>query len=117
MSNSKRTRCVADLILRELAALLRSEVSDPRLKNISITGVDLSPDLGQARVYYSVLEKEQLDQASHALSHACGHFRHELSLRTALQRIPRLVFVYDKSVIHGEEISQLINEKFKHKDD
>lgn len=108
---SKRCRRVADLILREIAELIRHEIRDPRLQNVAITGVEISPDLGHARVYYTLLEKTHQPEVDQALARASGHLRHELAARTELMRVPSLHFIYDKSVIQAEELSHLINEK------
>ena len=56
-----RPQKVADLIQRELSELIRLEVRDPRVGMLTITSVDVSPDLSHAKVFITLLEKEKLD--------------------------------------------------------
>ena len=61
---TKRSAKVADLIWHQLALLIKKEVADPRLKTLSITAVDISPDLSTATIFYTLLEPKQETQAS-----------------------------------------------------
>ena len=70
-----RTQRVADYLQRELANLIQHEVRDPRVGMVSITGVDVSRDLGHARVYYTVMGADSAEQAgdtTEALNKAAG---------------------------------------------
>ena len=58
-----RPRKVADLIQRELSELLRREVRDPRVGMVTLTAVDVSPDLSHAKVFYTLLDKAQIGRA------------------------------------------------------
>jgi ribosome-binding factor A len=107
--STKRIRQVADLIQRDLAMILQREVSDPRLAEISITGVVVSPDLGTAKVYYTVYDKEQLAEVKAGLEKASGYLRHLLAEATTLRYTPQLRFAYDESILYGEKLSALIN--------
>ena len=76
-----RTQRVADYLQRELAALIQHEVRDPRVGMVSITGVDVSRDLGHARVYYTVMGSDSSEDASEsteALNKAAGFLRSQL---------------------------------------
>ncbi len=108
--SSKRILQTADLIQRELAQIIRREISDPRLTQLTITGVDVAPDLGSARVYYTVYDKEQLPEVKKALTKALGYMRHQLSVVTALRHTPQLHFVYDESILYGEHLGKLIED-------
>jgi len=110
-----RSRRVGELIQRELATLLSREVKDPRLSLVSVTAVDVSRDLSLAKVFYTVMNIEQktvqdkLLQVKQGLEKASGFLRYELGHRIQLRIVPRLEFYYDDSIIHGSELSQLID--------
>ena len=70
-----RPRKVADLIQRELAELLRRELRDPRVGMVTLTSVDVSPDLSHAKVFFTLLQKEKQDETSRALQCAAGFLR------------------------------------------
>lgn len=93
----------------ELAALIRDELSDPRVAGITVTGVDVSPDLRNARVLVSLLgDDEQLKAAIKGLAHAAGKLRHELGERLRLRYVPHLHFTADAALREGDRISALI---------
>lgn len=112
MAKSNRQFRVADLIHQNLALLLKRAVFDPRLSKALITGVDISPDLKQARVFFTVLNGEDLEDVKKAFKKATGYFRRLLAQATELRHIPQLNFVYDNSVERGDKISRLIQEAF-----
>ncbi len=107
--STKRIRQVADSIQRDLALILQREISDPRLANLRITAVHVSPDLGTAKVYFTILDKEQLPEIKQSLSKAAGFLRHQLAESTVLRYTPQLRFVYDESILYGERLTSLIN--------
>jgi len=112
-----RSRRVGELIQRELATLLTREVKDPRLSLISITAVDVTRDMGLAKVFYTIMdinsnEKDVSDhkkQVSQALKKASGFLRYELGQRIQLRVVPTLDFRYDESIQYGVKLSQLID--------
>ena len=109
--HSQRAQRVADQIQRELAQLLRDEVKDPRVGRITVTVVEVSPDLSHAKIFFTHLAgrdhaKETLD----ALQHTAGFLRSELSRRLKLYSVPQLHFVYDESIEAGMRLSQLIDD-------
>ncbi len=111
--NQNCSRRVGELIQRELATMLMREVKDPRLSMVSITAVDVTRDLGLARVYYTVINSDQdvslLDDVRQGLDRASGFLRHELGQRIKLRIVPQLLFRYDESVQHGARLTQLID--------
>ena len=105
-----RSRRVGELIQRELATMLTREVKDPRLALVSITAVDVTRDLGLAKVFYTVINSDHdTTDVKEGLQKASGFLRYELGQRIKLRIVPRLEFRYDESVIHGAQLTQLID--------
>lgn len=93
----------------ELADLIRNELSDPRIVGVTVTGVDVSPDLRNARVTVSLLgSDDELKGAIKGLAHASGKLRHELGRRLSLRYVPHLHFTADTALREGDRISALI---------
>jgi len=111
MSN-RRQRQVNHAIRRELSDLLAREVSDPRINGIvSVTEVDVSPDLMQAKVFVSVMGNEQEKAEVFAGLESASYFlRRELGKRIRLRRIPKLIFTRDDSLEKGGYLLQLIDQ-------
>lgn len=106
-----RTQRVADHMQRELAALIQHEMRDPRVGMVSITGVDVSRDLGHARVYMTVLGCDTLEDAAEsieALNKAAGFLRSQLSRDSNMRSVPQLRFYFDSSVGQGRHLEDLI---------
>ncbi len=97
-------------VQRSLSELLRFEVKEPGLKDLSLTTVELSRDLSVARVYFSLLEPDG-DPApvQEALQRATGFLRRRLGRELEIRHVPELRFVHDDSIAHGFEISRLID--------
>lgn len=106
-----RTQRVADYLQRELAALIQHEVRDPRVGMVSITGVQVSRDLGHARVYYTSMGSDSTDEATEcteALNRAAGFLRSQLSRDSSMRSVPQLRFYFDTSVGQGRHMEDLI---------
>jgi len=97
---------------REIAEILRSELKDPRVASlVTITGVELSPDLAHARVFFTVLGDEAtIDGSVQGLRSAAGFVRTALSRRMRLRIVPQIGFEYDESVVRGVALSALIDQ-------
>ena len=108
---SQRARRVGDEIQRDLAALLRTEVKDPRVGPVTITAVDVSPDLSHAKVFVTHLAgREHAGEALEALQRTAGFLRSALARRLSLYTVPQLHFAYDDSIEAGMKLSQLIDD-------
>ena len=106
-----RTRRVGEQIQRELSALIRRDLQDPRAGWVTITGVRMSRDLVHARVFVSVLDENRDPmQAVAALNHAAGFLRRLLGRTLGLRVVPRLRFEYDASIERGARLSSLIDQ-------
>ncbi len=110
---SMRTTRVAELLREELADLILREVKDPRVSRgmISITEVQVAPDLRRATVYVSHLGNEADRIAALKGLENSAHFMHrELMHRLKLRNVPELVFRFDPSIERGARLASLINE-------
>ena len=102
-----RSRRVGEQMQRELAALIRDEVKDPRVGMVTVAAVEVTQDLAQAKVYFTVLGAEP-EVTAEGLNRAAGFLRSALGKRMTLRSVPRLQFVYDESVVKGNELASLI---------
>lgn len=105
---SKRSRQVGDLIHRQLALSLQRDTNDARLHKISITEVDASPDLRNARIFYTLLDEADLDDTKKALAKGAGFLRQCLADNVVLRRIPKLEFIYDKNLQSAEKLTSIL---------
>jgi len=109
---SQRTDRVGDLIRANLAEIIRQEVRDPRVGELtSIAGVLVSGDLGHAQVRVSAFGDEAARLASvEALQRASGFVRSQLARRVRLRKVPELEFVLDRGAEHSQNISDLLED-------
>src|SRR5437762_6448985 len=99
MSQGSRPDRVADQIRAELAGLLAREVHDPGIGFVTLTRVQVSGDIQQARVFYTPLGDEQARRGSaRALERAAPFLRRRIGARLRLKRVPELLFVYGDSI-------------------
>jgi ribosome-binding factor A len=108
---SRRQRQVAELLHEEISQLIQFNTQDPRLGFVTVTGVDVTPDLRQARVFVTTLGDEVDGRATiEGLTSAAGYFRHELGRLLSLRYVPHLTFELDTSLKHGLRIESLLNQ-------
>jgi ribosome-binding factor A len=111
VSQGSRPDRVADQIRAEIAQLLAREVHDPGIGFVTLTRVQISPDLQQARVFFTVLGDEKARKSSgQALERAAPFLRRQIGKRLRLRRVPELRFTYDESIAGQDRIEQLLNE-------
>jgi ribosome-binding factor A len=111
--NTGRTHKLGDLIQREISDLIARELRDPRVGMITITAVDVSPDLSHAKVLYTTLDPAHVQEAAQGLKRAAGFLRSQLAKRIKLYTTPELRFEYDESVERGDRLSRLIDAALK----
>lgn len=107
---SRRLQRLNVLLRQELSDLLLRELKDPRLAPfVTITRVEVSPDLQLAKVYVSVLGTDQ-EKAStlEGLTAAAAYLRHELTQRLVIRRVPSLTFLLDETMEEAAHILELI---------
>ena len=111
MSQGSRTDRVAEQVRSELALLLAREVHDPGIGFVTLTRVQISPDLQSARIFYTALGDETTRKNSaRALDRAAPFLRRQLGTRLRLKRVPELKFLYDESIAGQDRVEQLLNE-------
>lgn len=107
---SNRPRRVAGLLQKELAPMIQQELNDPRIKDVTLTTIEMSRDLSSARVFITTLEGGEASQrVVNALNKAVPYIRKQLKGRLELRGIPAIRFVYDESVERGANLSALID--------
>jgi ribosome-binding factor A len=104
-----RPQRLGDLIQREVSELIRLELRDPRVGRLTITSVDVSPDMSHAKVFFTMFEKDKLEDTLHGLKRSAGFLRSQLAKRISMYSTPELRFVYDESVERGDRLSRLID--------
>lgn len=108
----QRTDRVAQTLQRELAMLVQTEVKDPRIGMVTLSGVEVSRDMSHAKVFFTTLQDDpaQRRQIQEALNHAAGYLRHLVGQRIRMRVVPSLHFAYDDSVARGSRMSALIDQ-------
>jgi len=115
--DNARARRLGAEIQRELTQLLRRDVKDDRIGNVTITAVDVAGDLRSAKVNYLVFGKEGADPRVQAgLTSAAGFLRNALSKSLMIRHTPTLSFELDTSIEHGVRLTQLIDQVNKPRD-
>jgi ribosome-binding factor A len=106
-----RVSRVGEQIKKELSVILQTEFKDPRLGFITVTGVEVTSDLSQAKVFLSVLGDEtQKEDTLKALAAGTGFLRSELGRRIRLRQTPELIFKFDSSMEYGSRIETLLHQ-------
>jgi ribosome-binding factor A len=107
----RRVERVSQEIRDEIATMIGRELKDPRIGFVTVTRVDLTPDLRFARVYVSVLgDKAQQDKSLEGLKQATGFVRREVGRRLRMRLTPEVQFIYDKGVDATARVAHLLDE-------
>lgn len=108
-----KTDRVAEDIKREIIAIIRDEIKDPRVqgKLLTVVRVEVSGDLSYAKAYISAMEGlEAAQEAAKGLKNAAGYIRREVGQRLRLRKTPELRFVADDSIEHGMSIAKMLKD-------
>ena len=110
MANTRPTR-VGDQIRVEISDLLARAVQDPGIGFLTVTHVKVTPDLQQARVYYTTMGDERARrETQRALDRATPFLRRQLGGRLRLRRVPELQFFFDESIERQDRIERILQE-------
>ncbi len=105
-----RNQRVAGLIKKELALLIQRRFNISEYGMITLSAVNVSPDLSSAKIYITCLASSKPnDEIVTSLNKQAGLFRHELSKSMISRGIPRLCFLFDESVARGQHMTSLID--------
>ena len=110
---SRRTERLGEQLRAELARLLREEAADPRIGLVTLTRVDVAPDLARADVFWSIVEtptSPPLEVTATGLAHAAPFLRHRLAEQIQLRRTPELHFHHDPSLALGDRTLAILRE-------
>lgn len=104
-----RVEKLQEAIKQELSKILLQDIKDPRIKFVTVTGVELTDDISQAKVYVSLYgtEKDQ-EEAWQRLNKAVGYMRTEIAKRIRLRFAPALIFAKDTSMEYSAHIEELL---------
>ena len=106
-----RPERVAHLVQQKLAQLFARGLKDPRVGLVTITGVKMSTDLREARVYWTVHGEAQVrEQTARGIDAARGWLRREVGATLGLRLVPELHFTYDEAIDRGDRIERLLRE-------
>lgn len=110
MPHSPRPERVADAIQVELADIMTRRLKDPRHGFLTVTAVEVTPDLRRARIFISALTEGELKEGLGTLDHAKGFIRTELGRRIRLRFFPELEFRADRSTEQGLRMQALLRD-------
>jgi ribosome-binding factor A len=111
MSQGFRPNRVADQIRAEIGDILVREVHDPGLGFLTVTRVQVTPDLQLARAYYSTLgDPASRRKTAQALRRAAPFVRRQIGQRLSLRRVPQIEFIFDESIEQQNRVAQLFGE-------
>src|SRR5258708_4612903 len=105
---------IAEQIRHEIIPIVEYELNDQRIGFVTVTDVEVTADLKQARIFVSVLssgKENEKETSIQALNHAASYIRRELGARLRLRYTPQLSFIYDHSIERGARIEELLKEE------
>ena len=109
MNSFQRIDRISEEVRREVDAIIREELGDPRISGtFSITRAEVTGDLRYAKIYISVLEDDRRDALMDALKNAKGYIRRALGKRMIIRYTPELIFVSDKNIEYGVHIAKVL---------
>jgi ribosome-binding factor A len=113
-----RNEKIAEQMMQELSQIIRNELRDPRVKLVTLTGVEVTSDLSFAKVFFSMLGASTSDKGDvngdisatiAGLDRASGFLRSQLSSRITIRKVPKLSFHFDDTTQRGNYLSSLID--------
>ena len=106
----KRSQRISDEIVKEVSGMIvRSEIRDPRISSVFITGVKITENLSMAEIFFTVLGGEgEKSDALEGLEHAKGFIRSKLAKRLRMRKIPDIKFSYDSALEKGYKVDEIL---------
>lgn len=113
--SSRRVLKAAEAIREVVSMSILTELSDPRIRDVTVIRIEVSPDMRYAKVYVSVMGDEAKQQLSlRGLQSASGFLQQKVARRIDTRYTPVLTFVLDKGVKHSLEVSRMLGELLPH---
>lgn len=109
MGNIRSNR-VAEQMKKELGEILNQKIKDPRIGFVTVTDIEVTNDLRQAKVFFSVLEEEKKEETLSGLTQASGFIRSEIGKRIRLRKVPEISFLFDEAHAYGSRIDAILKE-------
>jgi ribosome-binding factor A len=107
--DTRRIDKLGDLIREEISTLLIRDVKDPRIKMLTITGVEVSRDIRTAKVFYTVGGGQSArKETQRGLESAVGFIKTAIAHNLTIKRVPELTFIYDSSLEYGQKIDRIL---------
>ena len=117
MSNQLRIEKLQELIKQEVGKMLLYDIKDPRIGFVTVTDVEMTGDLREAKIYVSLMgNDEQIKNSMEGLQSALGFVRREIGKRIRLRFTPEISFAPDKSLDYSEHIQKLLLKIEKERD-
>ncbi len=108
---SHRANRVGEQMKKELSEIIGRKIKDPRIGFVTVTDVQVTGDLQQAKVFISVLgDEEQRENTLKGLAKAKGFIRSEIGQRIRLRKTPEIIFEFDESIDYGNRIESLLHQ-------
>jgi ribosome-binding factor A len=108
---SRRTLKAASAIREVVSMAILTELRDPRIENVTVTFVEISPDMRYAKIHVSVMGDEKQQQLClHGLNRAAGYLQKRVNDRIDTRYTPRLQFVLDKGIKHAFKVAEILKE-------
>ena len=109
MSNKLRIEKLQELIKQEVGKMLLTDIKDSRIGFVTVTGVEMTGDLREAKIYVSIMgNDEQVQSTWDGLHSALGFIRREIGKRIKIRFTPEISFALDKSLDYSEHIQKLL---------
>ncbi len=107
---SRRPERVRGLLHETVSDIVRREVKDPRVEGVTLTAVDVTPDLKLAKIYFSTLQSDDHEDALAGLKSAVGYIKRQISTRLQLRHTPELRFLYDTTQEKANRLESLLRQ-------
>lgn len=104
-----RDKKIAEEIRREVSQMFALELGDPRMHGATVTGVQMTPDLKLARIYFALpgAEAKAIEEAERALKKSASYIRRKLGSRILIKFLPQIEFFYDESLEVEDRMEKL----------
>jgi ribosome-binding factor A len=108
--SARRSERFRGLLLEAIAEILLYEVKDPRVSTVSLTGAAVSPDLREAKIFFTTRQAEAQAAALAGLRSATGYIKRQIASRLRLRHMPELHFFYDTTLDQANRLEALLRQ-------